>query len=210
MTKIGYARTSTVEQNIENFAKLINSQQLIFVKHSPVHDAKYKFCLKNVALHIEQFGGKPKCGWRFRHHEPKDMPQQYYLTAEHHCIWLNNDILLDITPLPQDKALYPLMNQGNHIFLPDNNADPIWNKVTLAPLPTQYYAIGDNQFLKEHVNALQEKEWETYQKELVEKLSAVGTPLQVKELIKEITTNKYFTTLWSNISPNYKNGTNPA
>lgn len=187
-------------KHIENFAKFLSSQQLIFVKHSPVLDAEYKYCLANVAHHTQHFGGKPKCGWRFRNHEPKDMPQQYYLTAEHHCIWLNNGILLDITPLPQDKALYPLMNQDNHIFLPDNNADPIWNSVMLAPLPVQYYAIGNNQSLKEYVNALQEQEWETYQKELVEKLSTVCTSLQVKELIEKITINKYFTTLWSNIS----------
>ncbi len=159
--------------DIENFAKLISSQQLIFVKHSPVPDAEYKYCLTNVAHHTQQFGGKPKCGWRFRQHELKDMSQQYYLSAEHHCIWQNNNILLDITLLPSDKALYPLMNQDQQVFLPDNNADPIWTSVMLAPLPVQYYAIGDNQHLKEYVNALQEREWKTYQKELVEQLGPV-------------------------------------
>lgn len=193
-------KTATMK-HIESFAKLLSSQQLVFVKHSPAQYAQYKYCLENVAHHTQQFGGKPICGWRFRNHEPQGMPQQYYLTAEHHCIWLNNDILLDITPLPQDKVLYLLMNQGNHIFLPDNNADPIWNSAMLAPLPVQYYALDNNQSLKEYVNVLQEKEWNTYQEELVEALSTVGTSLEAKKIIEKITRDKYFTTLWSNIAP---------
>lgn len=191
-------------KDIKIFAKLMSSQELTFVKYLPTADAKYKYCLNNVAQHTKRYGGEAMCGWMFRCHEPKSYKQQYYLSAQHHAVWLNNDVLLDITPRPAEKALYPIMNEDEHLFLPDNNAVPIYiydeinDEITFppSPLPLQYYAIGYDLRLKKYVNELQKTEWKSYKNELVS-LSKFGTPLQVKELIVKITINKYFTTLWS-------------
>ena len=157
-----------VTERIKNFASEISSGPLGEVYHQPEDGARPLCCFQNVLTKVKKDGGDICFGWIFSHYSKPEHGGDY-LVATHHAVWWLAGKLLDVTPFPTNQNRHPLITQKNYVlFLVDQSAQPVEVGNLVAMLPLKYFALSDNQKLREYVKEQEQQEQKIFQ-ELCEK-----------------------------------------
>ena len=111
---------------------------------------------------IQRDGGHCKFGWMFNHRFVVEIPGPGYLIAVHHAVWhAPNGCMVDVTPFHHDPKHRPLAPGGDVLFLVDDCAEPVTTDKVIAPLPSRFKALSDEERLVAHVQRLTLEERET-------------------------------------------------
>lgn len=157
------ATPQEVREGIKNFASEISSGSLGEVYHQPEDGARPSCCFQNVLTKVEKDGGNICFGWIFSHYSQPEYGGDY-LVATHHAVWWLAGELLDVTPFPANQNLHPLISRKNYfIFLVDQSAQPVKAGNLIAMLPLKYFALSDNEKLREYVKEQVQQEHKTFQ-----------------------------------------------
>lgn len=162
--------TTELLRAVEAFAAEICADGLLgWVRHQPAPNARLNECFSNASIVASQHGGRVRYGWTFRYHSAKDIGE--YLTAIHHAVWHNpaDCSLVDVTPFHKNPRHQPILSSSSQYtsvyFLFDDNSQPVETAKGDLSLPVRFYAIGDDQKLKEYVARQQARELESYKRE---------------------------------------------
>ncbi len=150
-----------IRNKIEEFATQICKKPFLgLVFHVPEIWARPNLCYLNVMEKVNKSGGKEVYGWTFNFRKSN---VGHYLFATHHCIWGSPDgNPIDITPFNEEPKHHPITQDGSVLFLIDDTAMPLIKGDVIAPLPLRFFAIEDNQEIKEYVAKLNSDESDKY------------------------------------------------
>lgn len=161
---------------IKKFALTISKQSLVCVPHLPEAWGEPKQCYQNVNKKIQKDGGHIKYGWIFNLRTVSHINQRY-LIAEHHVIWHNqNDQFINVTPFHDNPFHHPITFENTLPFLIDDEAPFVEIYQIIAPQPSKFYAMGDDERLIQHVQRITRKEEINYTNILKEALVLAGPP----------------------------------
>ena len=113
-----------VQEAIANFAKTISSQPLGLAHHRPDPAALHTNCVANALAFAEKHGGQVRFGWHFLFRMSPDFG--HYLIATNDAVW-HNPVelqLVDVTPLHTRRKHQPVTQDGDLLFLVDDDAKP--------------------------------------------------------------------------------------
>ena len=145
--------------HIQAFAATISLQPLGLARHCPEEWGQPMKCFENVMRKVQQDGGGVKFGWMFHHRHVIDIPGPGYLIAVHHAVWhASNGQLIDGTPFHSNPKHHPLAPGGDVLFLVDDRARPIITDTLIAPLPSRFRSLSDDERLVNHVQRLRREE----------------------------------------------------
>ncbi len=151
-----------LKKYIGEFALTISKQQIGLASHQPEEWGMRTRCFENSYSKVQKDGGRVQFGWMFHWRISDNIPGPGYLIAIHHAVWCApNGQVIDVTPFHHDKKHHPLTDFDNSIiFLVDDNAMPMMTDKVIAPLPSRYYQLNDEQQLTKYVQQLSEIEQE--------------------------------------------------
>ena len=152
-----------LHDSIKEFAISISNHPLGLAYHRPHPNARHTNCIANAVSVKERYGGQVCYGWYFIHRLSIDFGN--YLVATHHAVWHNPDnfMLFDVTPFHPEERHQPITENGDLLFLIDDNAKPFHTMNNLiVPLPLRFHAIKPESGIQNYVAELQRKEYETY------------------------------------------------
>ena len=144
-------------RKIKEVSPEISSQPLCQTQHKPEAWSRPVCCFQNVWEKVKRDEGDICFGWTFIH---RTNPQYGdYVIATHHAVWHAPDNkLIDVTPFTESTKHHPVTLAGNILFLVDESALPFENETLTAPLPLKFFALSDNEELKNYINKLAEEE----------------------------------------------------
>ena len=152
-------RESELAHHVRVFAATISRQALGLVRHREEGWGQVTRCFENAKRKVQEAGGKVKYGWIFQHRLVGDVPGPGYLIAIHHAVWhAPNGRLIDVTPYHHDPKYHPLAPGGSVLFLVDDRAEPVVTDELIAPLPSQFLALSNEQRIVSHVQGLRREE----------------------------------------------------
>jgi hypothetical protein len=160
-----------LRNGIDRFARTISRQPLGLATYAPEPWADIRLCFENARRKADRDGGEARFGWMFQHKLVEALPGPGYLVAIHHAVWrAPNGYLFDVTPLHPDPINHPLAQEGDTLFLVDDQAQPVRSGQMIGPRPTKFFALDEDQKLAVHVQRLRNAE-----KEYCYRLYAAGT-----------------------------------
>jgi hypothetical protein len=151
-------------EDINAFAQELGGDRLGLVEHQPEPDMLPTHCFTNVQRKVQRDGGRERHGWIFQIKRVVALPGREYLVAIHHAVWHNPDgRLIDVTPFHDDPMHHPVTEGGSVVFLLSTAATPLLVRTAMVPLPSKFFAIGDDVELSAHVRELRRAEYRKMQ-----------------------------------------------
>ncbi|HZR03037.1 MAG TPA: hypothetical protein VFA81_07690 [Burkholderiales bacterium] len=153
--------TSRLKGQLDAFARTISKEPMGLAHHVPEPWAKPTRCFENAAAKVRESGGRVRFGWMFHFRQVLQLGGAGYLIAVHHAVWhAPNGALVDVTPFDPDPLHRPLTPAGNDdiLFLLDSSAVPIQTANVVAPRPSKFYPVSDDERLIAHIQRLQAEE----------------------------------------------------
>ena len=157
--------SATLRDALSDFAESLSSGPIGLARYAPAPGASHTNCLGNALDVAGARGGRVRFGWCFLVRESIDYGP--YLVAVHHAVWHDPESLglIDVTPRHPDPNHHPMTQGGDALFLVDDQAQPYEDPPRLVPLPSRFFAIGDDPSLLSYVRHLQAEEIESYNRE---------------------------------------------
>jgi hypothetical protein len=156
---------SEVRKSIAKFAATISAQPLGLAQHRPEPWAQQTRCFENVGRKVQQDRGRGQSGWMFQCKYLADDATLGYLVAIHHAVWhAPTGELIDVTPFHSDRKHHPLCPGDGVLFLVDDAALPVITDQVMAPLPSKFFALSEDERLLKHVRRLEEEERQACQR----------------------------------------------
>ncbi|MCG8432991.1 MAG: hypothetical protein MJA83_03040 [Gammaproteobacteria bacterium] len=154
--------SSELNRAIKEFSREISDQPLGLALHRPHPNAQHTNCIANALAVHKGYGGGVVYGWYFLHRFSIEFGD--YLIATHHAVWHNpSDLsLVDVTPFHPEQKHKPITQDGDLLFLVDDNAQPFRTGKFVVPLPSKFYAAKPWESLIKYVEKLQREECESY------------------------------------------------
>jgi hypothetical protein len=146
---------------IKVFSRTIAPEPILgLVFHRPEASAVPMRCFENVWDKIARDRGTVRYGWTFLYRLAADIPGAGYLMAIHHAVWQPpaSTGLIDVTPFHADQKHWPVTQDGSVLFLFDEAAQPVITDKLIAPLPTRYFPLDNDDRLISHVEELKSRE----------------------------------------------------
>jgi hypothetical protein len=148
-----------LRKHINAFAETISRQQLGLARYCPENWAQPTRCFENVLHKVQHDAGRAQFGWMFHHRYVADIPESDYLIAVHHAVWNTpSGELIDVTPFHPESRHHPLSPGGDVLFLVDDTAVPVRTERRVAPLPSKFWAMSNDERLVGHVQRLRQDE----------------------------------------------------
>lgn len=161
-------------EDINRAARSISDGPVGLAYHRPQAWAQPHTCYGNVLEMMRREGGVGQSGWMFLIRMRAGVG--YYIIATPHAVWRppHDNILVDVTPHPDPKHA-PVMQNGDVVFLVDNNANmvEVTDDVALSP-PLRLFAVGDSPALVEYVAGKNEKYADEFEREKRNALEHAG------------------------------------
>jgi hypothetical protein len=127
------------------------------VNHRPEPSARVGYCFANVWDKVKQCGGRARYGWMFIYRINPGLGG--YVFATNHAVWQDpNGMVVDVTPFHALEKHHPITQDGAVLFLVDDAAEPVVSDRAVAPLPTRYFPLGNDERLVAYVDELSRKE----------------------------------------------------
>ena len=145
--------------HVKAFAATISQQPLGLARYQPEASGQPTRCFENAGRKVQDCGGRVQLGWMFHHRYVADMPDSDYLIAVHHAVWhAHTGHLIDVTPFHCELRHRPLSPGGDVLFLVDDKAQPVTTALLIAPLPSKFSPVHDNEPLLRHIQNLSREE----------------------------------------------------
>lgn len=150
---------SDLRKHIHGFAATISPQQLGLAYYKPEKWGQPTRCFENVERKVQEAAGRRQFGWMFHDRYVIAIPESDYLIAVHHAVWNAPDgDLIDVTPFHPDMKHRPISPGGDVLFLVDDSAVPFRTERMLAPLPSKFSVMTNDERLLSHVQRLSREE----------------------------------------------------
>lgn len=150
---------SNLRKHIRAFAETISCQQLGLARYRPEDWGQPTRCFENVDRKVQENAGRAQFGWMFHHRQVTDIPGSDYLIAVHHAVWnAPSGDLIDVTPFHSHMRHRPISPGGDVLFLVDDNAVPFRTDQLIAPLPSKFTAVSNDEKLGSHLQRLRREE----------------------------------------------------
>jgi len=150
-----------LRKHLEAFATTISRQPLGIARYMPEKWGEPTRCFENAARKAREAGGRVQFGWMFHHRFVADIPDSDYLIAVHHAVWHAPDgRLIDVTPFHSDSKHHPISPGGDVLFLVDSGAVPVTTDQLIAPLPSKFSPVSNDERLLSHLQVLSREEEE--------------------------------------------------
>jgi hypothetical protein len=150
---------SALRKHIKAFAATISHQELGLAHYRPEKWGQPTRCFENVARKVQEDAGRVQFGWMFHHRYVTDIPDSDYLIAAHHAVWhAPNGDLIDVTPFHPDAKHHPISPGGDVLFLVDSGAMPVITDRLMAPLPSKFSPVSNDERLLSHLQRLSREE----------------------------------------------------
>jgi hypothetical protein len=147
---------------IKLLASKISNQPLGLAVHRPEAWAFPTRCFENVLSKVDQAEGRAQFGWMFHYRIVAEAPSLGYIIAVHHAVWhAPSGHLIDVTPFHDNPKHYPVTAKGDVLFLVDDGAQPVVIGNLIAPLPSRFFPLSDDEFLVNYVDRLAKTEQES-------------------------------------------------
>jgi len=148
-----------LRKHIEAFAGTISHQPLGLARYRPESWGQPTRCFENALRKVQEEMGEVRFGWMFHHRYVAEIPDSDYLIAVHHAVWhAPSSHLIDVTPFHVDVHHRPISPGGDVLFLVDDKAVPVCTDRLVAPLPSRFCPVGNNERLLSHVQRLSQEE----------------------------------------------------
>jgi hypothetical protein len=145
--------------HINVFAATISQQPLGLAHYRPEGWGQPTRCFENARRKVHECGGRVQLGWMFHHRFVADLIDSDYLIAVHHAVWhAPTGHLIDVTPFHAELRHRPLSPGGDVLFLVDDKAQPVTTNRLIAPLPSRFSSVHDNEPLLRHIRNLTHEE----------------------------------------------------
>ena len=121
--------------------------------------------MANVQLVQYKHGGTVRYGWYFLHRLSIEFGD--YLIATFHAVWQEpvNLKTIDVTPYQIEKKHIPIFQNGELLFLLDENIKPIEYNNMIIPLPSRFYPLSSSPKLISYIKSLQINEFSYYKQQ---------------------------------------------
>jgi hypothetical protein len=152
---------SALRRHLETFAGTISRGPLGLARYRPEKWGEPTRCFENAARKVQEADGQVQFGWMFHHRYVADIPGSDYLIAVHHAVWHAPDgDLIDVTPFHSDSKHHPISLGGDVLFLVDGKAVPVTTDRLIAPLPSKFSPVSNDERLLSHLDRLRREEEE--------------------------------------------------
>lgn len=149
-------------EGIKAFAAMISRQPMGLADHRPEPWAGVLCCFDNAAEKVRREGrGMVRYGWTFHYRVAEGKGAYLFVTP--HAVWNTPEgRLIDVTPFHEDPKHHPYTERGSVLFLVDDAAHPVATDRGIYSLPLRYFALGDDEKLRQYVDELgreEEQKW---------------------------------------------------